>query len=214
MPALLRVFTTLAFVFTAILSETQSGPPLKPLNASNKTGTAAKANFKDVAVEAGLTGETIFGEKKSKKYILETTGTGVAILDYDNDGWPDIFLVNGTKIGRSAGTAGYLYHNNHDGTFTNVTASAGLKSGGWGQGVCVGDYDNDGLDDFYVTYYGKNRLYHNEGNGKFKEVAESAGVAGSGSEWSTGCAFVDYDGDGLLDIVVARYVDFKLETAL
>jgi len=217
MLALLRVFTTLAFVFTAILTDTQSGSPRQPASsspqASNKAKIAARADFKDVAVEAGLTSETIFGERKSKKYILETTGTGVAIFDYDNDGWPDIFLVNGTRIGQSTGTAGYLYHNNHDGTFTNVTASAGLKSGGWGQGVCVGDYDNDGLDDFYVTYYGKNRLYHNEGNGKFKEVAESAGVAGSGSEWSTGCAFVDYDGDGLLDIVVARYVDFKLETA-
>src|SRR5215470_8511413 len=217
MLALLRVFTTLAFVFTAILTGTQSAPPRRPASssphASNKAKIAAAADFKDVAMEAGLTSETIFGERKSKKYILETTGTGVAIFDYDNDGWPDIFLVNGTRIGQSAGTAGYLYHNNHDGTFTNVTASAGLKTGGWGQGVCVGDYDNDGLDDFYVTYYGKNRLYHNEGNGKFKEVAESAGVAGSGSEWSTGCAFIDYDGDGLLDIVVARYVDFKLETA-
>jgi enediyne biosynthesis protein E4 len=217
MLALLRVLVTLAFVFTAILIDAQSGSPPHSANssskASSKTAIASKADFKDVAVEAGLTSETISGEKKSKKYILETTGTGVAIFDYDNDGWPDIFLVNGTQIGQSAGAAGYLYHNNHDGTFTNVTASAGLKTGGWGQGVCVGDYDNDGLDDFYVTYYGKNKLYHNEGNGKFKEVAESAGVAGSGSEWSTGCAFIDYDGDGLLDIVVARYVDFKLETA-
>src|SRR5499427_1286557 len=217
MLTLLRIFTALTFAFTAIRTGTQSGTPQQIGNsssqASNKAKIAARADFKDVAVEAGLTSETIFGERKSKKYILETTGTGVAIFDYDNDGWPDIFLVNGTKIGQSTGTAGYLYHNNHDGTFTNVTASAGLKSGGWGQGVCVGDYDNDGLEDFYVTYYGKNRLYHNEGNGKFKEVAESAGVAGSGSEWSTGCAFIDYDGDGLLDLVVARYVDFKLETA-
>ena len=211
MLALLRVLTILALVFTAILTETQSAS--SPSQTSTKTTSPAGADFKDVAVEAGLSSQTTFGEKKSKKYILETTGTGVAIFDYDNDGWPDIFLVNGTQIGQSAGTAGYLYRNNHDGTFTNVTASAGLKTGGWGQGVCVGDYDNDGLEDFYVTYYGKNRLYHNEGNGKFKEVAESAGVAGNGSEWSTGCAFLDYDGDGLLDIVVARYVDFKLETA-
>src|ERR1700746_529028 len=164
MLALLRAFTTLAFVFTAILTETQSGPLLESVNsssqASNQTRIAARVDFKDVAVEAGLTSEIIFGDKKSKKYILETTGTGVAIFDYDNDGWPDIFFVNGTQIGQSAGTAGYLYHNNHDGTFTNVTTSAGLKSGGWGQGVCVGDYDNDGLDDLYGTYYGKNRLYH------------------------------------------------------
>lgn len=214
---LLRVITTLSLAFAAIRIETQAGSARQIRDSSsqtsNQTKIAARADFRDVAVEAGLTSETIFGEKKSKKYILETTGTGVAIFDYDNDGWPDIFLVNGTQIGQSAGTAGYLYHNNHDGTFTNVTASAGLKTGGWGQGVCVGDYDNDGLDDFYVTSYGKNRLYHNEGNGKFKEVAESAGVAGSGYEWSTGCAFIDYDGDGLLDIVVARYVDFNLETS-
>src|SRR5262249_30133346 len=214
MLALLRVFTTLAFVFTAILTDTQSGPPRQPASsspqASNKAKIAARADFKDVAVEAGLTSETIFGERKSKKYILETTGTGLAIFDYDNDGWPDIFLVNGTQIGQSAGTAGYLYHNNRDGTFINVTASAGLKAGGWGQGVCVGDYDNDGFDDFYVTYYGKNRLYHNRGNGTFEEVAAAAGVAGSGNRWGTGCAFVDYDRDGLLDIVVANYVDFDL----
>ena len=108
---------------------------------------------------------TVFGGKDTKKYIIETTGTGVAIFDYDNDGWPDIFLVNGTTLeGFPAGKAptNHLYRNNHDGTFTDVTAKAGLTATGWGQGVCVGDYDNDGWEDLYVTYYGKNRLYHNQ----------------------------------------------------
>ena len=106
----------------------------------------------------------------------------------------------------------HLYRNNHDGTFTDVTAKAGLTATGWGQGVCVGDYDNDGWEDLYVTYYGKNRLYHNQ-NGVFTEVAEKSGVAGSGKAWGTGCAFVDYDRDGRLDLVVANYVDFDLATA-
>ena len=106
----------------------------------------------------------VFGGVDTKKYIIETTGTGVAIFDYDNDGWPDIFIVNGTTLeGFPAGKAptNHLYRNNHDGTFTDVTVKAGLAANGWGQGVCVGDYDNDGWEDLYVTYYGKNRLYHN-----------------------------------------------------
>jgi len=173
------------------------------------------ANFVDVAEKSGLTMATVFGGKDSKKYIIETTGTGVAIFDYDNDGWPDIFLVNGTTLdGFPKGKAptNHLYRNNHDGTFSDVTAKAGLTATGWGQGVCVGDYDNDGWEDLYVTYYGKNRLYHNQG-GVFTEVTEDAGVAGTGKAWGTGCAFVDYDRDGLLDLMVANYVDFDVSTA-
>ena len=155
----------------------------------------------------------------SKYYILEATGSGVAIFDYDNDGWPDIFLVNGTYLRRNeppnktapaASPTSHLFHNNHDGTFSDVTAKAGLTDSGWGQGVCVGDYDNDGYEDLYVTAYGKNRLYHNQGNGTFREVAAQAGVAGTGKEWGTGCAFVDYDRDGKLDIAVANYVHFDI----
>jgi hypothetical protein len=173
------------------------------------------ADFEDVAEKAGLTMLNVFGGVDTKKYIIETTGTGVAIFDYDNDGWPDIFIVNGTTLeGASAGKAptNHLYRNNHDGTFTDVTVKAGLAATGWGQGVCVGDYDNDGWDDLYVTYYGKNRLYHND-RGVFKEVAEDAAVAGSGKAWGSGCAFVDYDRDGRLDLMVANYVDFDLSTA-
>ncbi len=173
------------------------------------------ANFTDVAEKAGLTMQEIFGGVSTKKYIIETTGTGVAIFDYDNDGWPDIFLVNGTRIAPSvkgAAPSNHLYRNNHDGTFSDVTTKAGLTATGWGQGVCVGDYDNDGWEDLYVTYYGKNRLYHNQA-GVFTEVAEKAGVSGSGKAWGTGCAFVDYDRDGRLDLIVANYVDFDLTTA-
>jgi len=176
---------------------------------------APVADFVDAAGKAGLTAQNIFGGISSKKYIIETTGNGVAIFDYDNDGWPDIFLVNGTRLeGLPSGQSptSRLYHNNHDGTFTDVTAKAGLSSTGWGQGVCVGDYDNDGWEDLYITYYGHNRLYHND-HGVFTEVAEKAGVAGSGKAWGTGCAFVDYDRDGHLDLVVANYVDFDLATA-
>jgi hypothetical protein len=173
------------------------------------------ADFTDIAAKAGLTMTTVFGGTDTKKYIIETTGTGVAVFDYDNDGWPDIFLVNGTTLeGFPAGKAptSHLYHNNHDGTFADVTAKAGLTATGWGQGVCAGDYDNDGWEDLYVTYYGKNRLYHNQ-SGVFSEVAEPSGVAGSGKAWGTGCAFVDYDRDGLLDLMVANYVDFDVSNA-
>ncbi len=173
--------------------------------------------FVDVAAQAGLQMNNVNGELNTKKYIIETTGSGVAVLDYDRDGWPDVYLVNGDALDsqghEKTSPTGHLYHNNHDGTFTDVTRSAGLVASGWGQGACVGDYDNDGFDDLYVTYYGKNRLYHNERNGTFKEVATAAGVAGSGGEWGSGCAFVDYDRDGKLDLMVANYVHFDIKTA-
>ena len=169
-----------------------------------------------MAKKAGLTEAVVFGGVDTKRYILETTGTGVAIFDYDNDGWPDIYIVNGTSLNAPPSTrapTSHLYHNNHDGTFTDVTQKAGLTHGGWGQGVCVGDYDNDGWEDLYVTYYGRNVLYHNNGDGTFTDVSEKAGVTGSGRSWGNGCAFVDYDRDGHLDLMVANYVDFDLSTA-
>jgi hypothetical protein len=172
------------------------------------------ANFQDIAERAGLTAVNVFGGVATKKYIIETTGTGVAIFDYDNDGWPDIFVANGTTLeGFPSGEAptNHLYRNNRDGTFTDVTAKAGLVATGWGQGVCVGDYDNDGWEDLYVTYYGKNKLFHND-HGVFTDVAGKVGVAGSGKAWGTGCAFVDYNRDGHLDLMVANYVDFNVST--
>jgi hypothetical protein len=194
-------FLILVLAFAANAAEPAQAPPV--------------AYFVDNAEKAGLTMTTVFGGKDTKKYIIETTGTGVAIFDYDNDGWPDIFLVNGTTLeGFPAGTGptNHLYRNNHDGTFADVTTKAGLASTGWGQGVCAGDYDNDGWEDLYVTYYGKNRLYRNQ-QGVFTEVAEKSGVAGTGKAWGTGCAFVDYDRDGLLDLMVANYVDFDIANA-
>jgi hypothetical protein len=173
-------------------------------------------SFVNVAREAGLNVKTIFGGEHKNKYLLETTGCGVAFYDYDNDGWLDIFLVNGSRLeGFPAGSepTSHLFRNNRDGTFTDVTAKAGLIHSGWGQGVCVGDYDNDGWDDLFVTYYGKNVLYHNIGDGTFTDVSQKAGVAGKGTRWNTGCAFVDYDRDGHLDLFVANYIDLDLSTA-
>ena len=172
--------------------------------------------FIDVAKEAGLNAVTIFGGEHKNKYLLETTGCGAAFYDYDNDGWLDIFLVNGTRIeGFPAGQEpfNHLFRNNRDGTFTDVTLKAGLKHSGWGQGVCIGDYDNDGNDDLFITYYGKNVLYHNNGNGTFSDVSQKAGLAGTRTRWGTGCAFVDYDRDGKLDLFVANYIDLDLKTA-
>ena len=187
-----------------------------PATSSQHPEQKTVAHFTDIAEKAGLTVPVIFGGENTKKYIIETTGTGVAIFDYDNDGWPDIFVVNGTTLEPLPGNnkpTSHLYRNNHDGTFTDVTDKAGLVHTGWGQGVCVGDYDNDGSEDLYVTYYGKNVLYHNNGNGTFTDVSETSKVAGNGQDWGSGCAFVDYDRDGKLDLFVANYVDFDLSTA-
>jgi hypothetical protein len=173
-------------------------------------------SFVDVARAAGLNAKTIFGGEHQNKYLLETTGCGVAFYDYDNDGWLDIFLVNGTRLEgfpRGQEPTSHLFKNNRDGTFTDVTAKSGLARSGWGQGVCVGDYDNDGFDDLFVTYYGKNVLYHNNGDGSFTDVSEKAGVAETKTRWGTGCAFVDYDCDGHLDLFVANYIDLDLATA-
>jgi enediyne biosynthesis protein E4 len=210
LPSTIGLVILWAYLFVPVRG--RAGEQSKPVASPS----APIANFIDIADKAGLTAENIFGGIDTKKYIIETTGNGVAIFDYDNDGWPDIFLVNGTRLeapssGGKAAT-NRLYRNNHDGTFTDVTEKAGLTATGWGQGVCVGDYDNDGWEDLYITYYGKNRLYHND-HGAFTEVGEKAGVAGSGKDWGTGCAFVDYDRDGKLDLVVANYVDFDLATA-
>ena len=172
-----------------------------------------KIQFEDIAPKAGLTALHVTGGETEKKYIIEMTGSGLALIDYDNDGWQDIFLVNGTTLEgfpKGQEPTNHLYHNNQNGTFSDVTVQAGLVRSGWGQGVCVGDFDNDGYDDLFVTYYGQNVLYRNEGGEKFVDVTEKAGLLNKKPRWATGCAFLDYDKDGKLDLFVANYVDFDL----
>jgi enediyne biosynthesis protein E4 len=154
------------------------------------------------------------GNEQSKKYIVEANGTGVAFLDYDNDGRQDIFLVNGSRLeGLPKGEppTNHLYRNEGSGHFRDVTRESGMARSGWGNGVCVGDIDNDGFDDVYVTYWGSNALFHNNGRGKFSDIAEASGVAGNGKEWSSGCTFLDYDRDGHLDLLVTSYQAFDLQ---
>lgn len=185
-------------------------------NNSSKIPEPLGVKFANVAQASGLTANTIYGDEHKNRYLLETTGTGAAFIDYDNDGWQDIFLVNGTRldgVSPNLKVTNRLYRNRGDGTFADVTEKAGLVRTGWGQSVCVGDYDNDGNDDLFVSSFGKNALYKNNGNGTFTELAEKAGVANNRTRWGSGCAFVDYDRDGLLDLFVASYIDLDLKTA-
>ena len=189
------------------------GSGAQSLFAVDSTGPVI---FADITPRAGLSGAiNISGSADNKQFLLEEMGGGVALLDYDNDGWLDIFLVNGTSFDpavRDRNPTSFLFHNNRDGTFTDVTVKAGLTRSGWGQGCCVGDYDNDGFDDLFVSYFGRNVLYHNNGDGTFTDVSEKAGVGGSG-RWGAGCCFLDYDRDGYLDLFVANYVNFDPEKA-
>jgi hypothetical protein len=186
----------------------------KPLSLGSPTLDSFPIRFEDVALVAGLTEPTIFGGISHSRYILETTGCGAAFIDYDNDGWIDIFLVNGTRLEADSSSkhSNRLLRNNRDGTFTDVTRQAGLTHFGWGQGVCVGDYDNDGYDDLFVTYWGQNVLYHNNGDGTFIDVTEKSGLLLEGTHWGAGCSFLDYDRDGHLDLFVSNYVDLDLKT--
>ncbi len=183
----------------------------RPITAGGfvKTGPIV---FKDISQQAGLTTWRHTMGTPQKAYILETIGSGVALLDYDHDGWLDIYIVNGSTFDALDGKAqpphAALFHNNHDGTFTNVAEQAGVTNDRWGFGVAVGDFDNDGWPDLYVANYGKNRLYHNNHDGTFTDVAEAAGV--TLGNWSTGPSFGDYDGDGRLDIFVPGYVHWDM----
>jgi hypothetical protein len=149
---------------------------------------------------------------ESKKYILESVGCGCAFIDYDNDGWMDIFLLCGTRLeGAPAGATNRLYKNNRDGTFTDVTEKAGLHAVGWASGVCVGDYNNDGFEDIFCTYFGHNKLYRNNGDGTFSDVTEAAGLLGDPTRWGAGCSFLDCNRSGHLDLFVSNYVHFDLQ---
>ena len=169
-------------------------------------------SFANTAREAGLTAETTYGGREANRYFLETTGCGVALIDVDKDGWLDVFLVNGATLEGAANgpePTARLYRNRRDGTFEDITERAGLVQHGWGQGACVGDYDADGFDDLYVTYWGQNRLYRNRGNATFEDVTDRAGLR-TARRWGAGCAFLDYDRDGRLDLFAANYIDMDL----
>jgi len=180
--------------------------------AAPAQGAAPQVQFVDVAREAGLTTPNVWGGVASKSYIIEAKGSGIAFFDYDQDGWLDIYLTNGTRLnttwppGQAPTTQ--LYHNNRDGTFTDVTAKSGLGRTSWQTGVCVGDFDNDGWDDLFCTFWGHNILFHNNGDGTFTDVTKKAGLWKDEVRWGSGCTWLDYDRDGFLDLFVANYIMF------
>src|SRR2546425_11524986 len=186
---------------------------------SAAAGSSSIESFVDITQRLGINFQYL-ASHTSRKYLLETMGAGVALFDYDNDGRLDIYLVNGAPLGdptpkgtipQKAGPKYWnrLYHQRQDGTFEDVTEKAGLQGVGYGMGVAVGDYDNDGYEDLYVTAYGGNKLYHNNGDGTFTDVTEKAGVGGGG--WSTSAAWIDLEGDGLLDLIVLRYLQWDFD---
>jgi enediyne biosynthesis protein E4 len=211
-------FRFVSFLATvSALTSWLAGQTTQPTKTTTATIKPAEVHFEDIASQAGLSALNVYGGDTHKEFIIETTGNGAIIFDYDNDGWPDIFLPNGSTVEGFAGDkdqapTGHLYHNNHDGTFSDVTSRAGLARPGWGQGGCVGDYDNDGYLDLLVTYWGQNVLYRNNGDGTFTDVTAKAGLKTAHDEWSTGCSFVDFDRDGKVDIFVVRYLDFNYDS--
>ena len=180
------------------------------LQSAPVSGSASAVQFVDVGRQAGLTVPNVWGGVEHKRYIIEAKGSGLAFFDYDNDGWLDIYLTNGTRLGekwpQGKTPTSQLFKNNRDGTFTNVTEKSRLARTGWQTGVCVGDYDNDGWDDLFCCFWGHNILFHNNGDGTFTDVTQMAGLYRERVHWGAGCTFLDYDRDGHLDLFVCNYI--------
>lgn len=208
------LFIIIAMAAIAVLNEAVAAS--RGLARDTSGAGNFELTFVDVARRAGLSTPVTYGGLDQKKYIIETNGCGVAFIDYDNDGWMDILLLNGTrleKFPKGKEPTNMLYRNDRNGAFTDVTARSGLARTGWAQAVCVGDYDNDGYDDLFITYWGRNVLYRNNRDGTFADVTGKANLVAAGTRWGSGCAFLDYDRDGRLDLFVGNYLKFDLDTA-
>jgi len=201
-------------VLTTPLSKLTGTPILNAETVPNAEG-ASPVTFVDVGRDAGLNVPNVWGGVTQKKYIIEAKGSGIAFFDYDHDGWLDIFLTNGMRLEETyppgKPPTSHLFKNNRDGTFADVTERSGLARTGWLVGMCVGDYDNDGWDDLFCTTWGRNMLFHNNGDGTFTEVTQKAGLHEDRVRWGSGCCWIDYDRDGLLDLFVANYIELDLK---